>query len=71
MAWLNVDKPTKKCTVHDDPQCQHVVGMTATANKGVGQLRSDGGWLDFPTAAAATRHARATWPNYKVTQCCP
>ena len=71
MTWLNVDKPTKKCTIHDDPNCEYVVAMAATSNKGIGQLRADGGWLDFPTVAAAAQHARASWSNYDTTQCCP
>jgi hypothetical protein len=71
MAWLNVDKATRKCTVHDDPNCQYVVGMAATPLKGIGQIRDDGGWLDFPTLQAAHQHAQANWPNYRLTDCCP
>ena len=42
MAWMNVDKPTKKLTVHLSPN-RWVLGMRTTRWKGAGHLREGRG----------------------------
>jgi transcriptional regulator with XRE-family HTH domain len=47
--WLNVDRPTKKATLHFDGGCEWVRSKAPTPRKGVGALKVDGGWLQFPS----------------------
>jgi len=43
--WINIDIPTKKFTLHHS--CYYTEKMTETPNKGVGNLKKDGGWLQM------------------------
>ncbi len=44
--WLNIDIPTRICTVHSD-KCSFVKKIMETMFKGVGELKRDSGWLKF------------------------
>jgi hypothetical protein len=44
--WMNIDRPSKRCQLHRS-DCNHVQSKFATPLKGVGELRSEGGWLEF------------------------
>ena len=44
--WMNVDRPSRRCQLHRS-DCVHVQSIYATPLKGVGELRSEGGWLEF------------------------
>ncbi len=44
--WMNIDRPSRRCQLHRS-DCDHVQSKYATPLKGVGELRSDGGWLGF------------------------
>lgn len=68
MAWMNVDRPTSKLTIHASAN-RWVRGMRATRRKGVRQVRPDGGWLPYASIAAALARGRARWANYRVTVC--
>ena len=68
MAWMNVDKPTKKLTIHLSRNTW-VRRIRVTPWKGVGGLRRDGGWLVFGSRAGALAHGQANWPAYRVTFC--
>lgn len=46
--WLNIDIPTRNWRLHKD-NCRRSRGKYKTALKGVGNLRRDGGWLEFKT----------------------
>lgn len=70
MIWVNVDKPTKKCTIHTNSDCQYVVNKRNTPYKGVGELKSDGGWLSFPTLTDAENYCKTKHQNYFVTRHC-
>lgn len=71
MAWLNVDIPTTDCCIHDDPNCSDVRRWSGgTTLKGSGTILVDGGWLQFPTVAAAQAHAAANYPSYTTHQHC-
>ena len=50
--WLNVDIPSKNGRLHRD-SWQWARQKHATAFKGEGELRSDGGWLEFGSVKAA------------------
>ena len=56
MPWLNIDKPTKRCIIHTD-DCVHVIGKSETSLKGDGELKRDGGWLEFDTPEKAREFA--------------
>ena len=70
MVWLNVDKPTKRCTIHTDLDCRYVVDMIETSLKGIGELKKDGGWLSLPGVVSAENFCRKEYQGYPVTICC-
>ncbi|WP_281179246.1 hypothetical protein [Vulcanibacillus modesticaldus] len=35
MVWMNIDKPTKKCTIHSDANCTYVKKKKETLYKGL------------------------------------
>ena len=70
MIWMNVDKPTKKCTIHTDPGCQYVLNKRETPLKGVEELKSDGGWLSFASQGDADEYRAAHFSGYAVSTCC-
>lgn len=71
MVWLNVDKPTKKCTVHRDENCRHVLRWSGgTGLKGGGFESTDGGWLEFATEAELRAWVSQNRPNFDVSTCC-
>lgn len=45
MFLVNVDKPTRTCTIHKEG-CRYVL-KNETPLKGIGELKDDGGWV-FP-----------------------
>ena len=57
MYWLNIDIPTKKCVVHDD-KCAwaKLVTQRKPEFKGIGELKSAGGWLSFPSMEEAEKY---------------
>ncbi len=69
MTWVNVDKPTGKCTIHPDDGCVWVTTKSETPKKGIGKLRSDGGWLSFETDSEAEDWCSRNFPGYSVTTC--
>ena len=68
-VWLNIDKPTKKCTLHTEDCCAWVIRQEETPLKGWGSLRRDGGWLSFNDAAQAREYSRTEYPNYTIGTC--
>ena len=47
MVWVNIDKPTKKITIHTNENCTYVVDKKETPYKGIEELKRDGGWISF------------------------
>ena len=43
IVWVNIDKPTKKCTIHTNDRCQYVINKKETSLKGIENLKTDGG----------------------------
>jgi hypothetical protein len=68
MFWVNVDKPTKKCTIHKK-NCTYVVKQRETTLKGIGKLKKDGGWFDFKTNNEAENYCRSNFSNYNISHC--
>ncbi len=58
--WVNVDKPTKKCTIHVEG-CRFERGKYEMRLKGIGELRRDGGWLSFSSLEEAEGYCNQAW----------
>ncbi len=52
MYWMNVDIPTRQCTLHRSG-CTYERRKRATPYKGIGHLGRDGGWLSFSSEQEA------------------
>ena len=72
IAWVNIDKPTKKCTLHTDCNCQYVINMKETPLKGIESMKRDGGWYSFISITEAKRCCRewAQEEGYRGSKCC-
>lgn len=70
MIWLNVDKPTKKCTLHTDGSCIHWQNKRVTPFKGLGKLKHDGGWLNFVSSEQAMLYYQSNFPEYEFIDHC-
>jgi hypothetical protein len=69
LIWINIDKPTKKCKVHNDSNCKYVKNKKETGLKGVGTLKIDGGWLPFETLQEARHFQQMEFPSYELSDC--
>lgn len=67
MIWVNIDKPTKKITIHTDPNCIYIP-KGETPYKGIERLKRDGGWLSFSTLSEAQDYCNNL--NFNTTTCC-
>jgi hypothetical protein len=65
--WLNVDKPTKKATFHEDT-CTYIPTRDSKYKKLNGFLR-DGGWLHFDNKEKAIIHKKENYPDYVSGHC--
>ena len=68
-VWVNIDKPTKQCTIHTSPNCVWVRKMKQTPNKGIGHLKRDGGWLSFNAPRSAQSYCKSNFGHYNVIYC--
>jgi hypothetical protein len=70
MVWVNIDKPTKKCTIHSNMRCQYVLRRSETPLKGIGEIKRDGGWLPFETMIEAENYCSGNHTRYNISVCC-
>lgn len=70
IIWINVDKPTKKCTIHTNLGCQYLAKKSDTPYKGVEKLKRDGGWLSFSTLTDGENYCKTKHQNYSVSWHC-
>jgi len=70
MVWINVDKPTKKCTLHMKSSCNYLHKKSETHYKGIGYLKRDGGWLSFPDPKLAKLYLQSYLPKYEFVDHC-
>lgn len=55
MVIVNIDKPLKSLTAHTNPDCTFVTRyMAETPYKGLGEIKRDGGWLQFDSEDGMT-----------------
>lgn len=52
-VWVDVDLPTKTCTIHGNLDCLYTVEKKETGLKGLNELRTEGGWFSFEGPQAA------------------
>ena len=64
MVWLNIDKLTKRCTLHSAPTCIYLQNKEETEYKGIGELKRHGGWLEFPNETEAREFFLAKFERY-------
>lgn len=69
MVWVNVDKPTKNCTIHGS-NCIFVLRKRETKYKGLGKIKRDGGWILFESVEDAYTFCKERFPEYKVRRHC-
>lgn len=70
MVWLNVDKPTKKCTLHMNSSCTYLQMKSETLYKGIENLKCDGGWLNFADPKLAKLFHQRFLPEYEFIDHC-
>ncbi|AFQ45347.1 MULTISPECIES: hypothetical protein [Desulfosporosinus] len=70
MVWMNVDKPTKKCTLHMNSSCNYLQEKRETEYKGIGNLKCDGGWLSFTDPKLAKLYHQINLPEYELIDHC-
>jgi hypothetical protein len=72
MIWVNVDKPTKKLTIHTNLSCVYVLDKKETPYKGIEELKRDGGWISFNDEDEAQIYCNdiINKKGYKLTTCC-
>jgi hypothetical protein len=69
--WLNIDKPSKKCILHTEG-CTYETNKEATPNKGLGEIKRDGGWLSFSSRQETSAYFKHKWASrgYELSEGC-
>lgn len=69
--WLNVDKPTKKCTMHVEG-CIFELEKRETPLKGIGRIKRDGGWFSFSSLQEIKNYFDEEWASrgYELSEKC-
>ena len=65
---LNIDKPLKKATLHNE-FCSFVPKPVGTKLKPIGRLGADGGWFAVMSEDDAKEAARRLWPVANFVRC--
>ena len=67
---MNIDKPTKTCTLHADNQCTYLKTLQDKPYRGVNELKRHGGWLSFENVREAQEYYLAKFDNYSLIEHC-
>jgi hypothetical protein len=67
-VWVNIDKPTKKCTIHS--KCTYLDKKRETKYKGILELKRDGGWLKFDSNNQAKEFIKNHYDTYQLIEHC-
>lgn len=69
MYWLNIDIPTRICTLHLDG-CR-TKPTVEPGFKGFGRMKRDGGWFVFSSSQETSAHYKQEWKTrgYDWIQC--
>ncbi|MEL1135061.1 hypothetical protein AAC978_07735 [Desulfitobacterium sp. THU1] len=65
--WINIDKPTKKVTLHEK-HCSFVP-TTDSKYKKINNMGRDGGWKEFKNREEALRFYGDNFPEFKRGFC--
>lgn len=68
MIWMNIDIPTKICTIHSN--CSYVERKKETLFKGIHELKRDGGWKSFNSKEEAISYHTEKYLDYKLIVHC-
>lgn len=66
--WLNVDKPSKRSTLHK-ASCSHIARRRMAKFKGVGEMGRDGGWFACSNIEQAKARAKKEGKGYEFIEC--
>ncbi|PLR92019.1 hypothetical protein [Bacillus sp. T33-2] len=67
-VWVNIDKPTKKFTIHH--KCAYTEKMAETPFKGINEMKRDGGWFSEKNEDRAIQLHNKCYPNYTMIRHC-
>ncbi|MED4018537.1 hypothetical protein [Sutcliffiella cohnii] len=67
-VWMNIDKPTKKCTIHSN--CSFIDKKSETKYKGILELKRDGGWLKFNSKDEALAYQKGNYRTFSLIEHC-
>ena len=70
MIWLNLDKSTKKCTIHTNIKCRYILNKKETRLKGINTIKKDGGWISFPDLSSTEEFCMSEYIGYSMSNCC-
>ena len=70
MIWVNIDKPTQRCTIHTNGKCGFLNNRRLTPYKGLGTLKKHGGWLKFDGIVLARKYCKKNFRGYKLIEHC-
>lgn len=70
MVWIEIDKPTKQITYHFKDDCADVQKKEETEYKGVGEIKKDGGWLEFSDLSEVIEYYKEKRPDFAIFQHC-
>ena len=70
MAWINVDIPIKQIVYHANDECSSVSGREETQYRGVGEIKRDGGWLQFSDLSEVIKYHKEKYPDFAFLQHC-
>jgi hypothetical protein len=70
VIWVNIDKPTQRCTIHTNRQCGFLRNKYATPLKGIGILKKNGGWISFDGIVLAREYCKENYRKYKLIEHC-
>jgi hypothetical protein len=70
MVWIHVDIPTRQITYHYKDDCSYVEKMQETELKGVGEIRAEGGWLQFTDLSEVIEYYNTAYPDFAIFQHC-
>jgi hypothetical protein len=70
VVFVNIDKPTQRCTIHTNKTCGFLQNRYATPLKGIGVLKKNGGWLSFDGIVVARKFCKAEFGTYTLIEHC-
>lgn len=70
MVWINIDIPIKQITYHYKDNCEYVEKKKETDHTGVGEIKRDGGWLQFEDLSEVIEYYKENYSDFAIFQHC-